>query len=96
MIRVVHFSGAVTIPGGADYGAGAPRGDLRDQSFAAADGWDIREVLPGVFSLHRAGMPEPCTVGGYGYSVVTAPNPADVEAWNQAEAKSEAKRKGKR
>lgn len=75
MIRRVNFDGAVVIPGGADYGAGAPRGDLRDQSFDAADGWDIREVLPGVFSLNREGMPAPVTVGGYPYSVVRGPDP---------------------
>lgn len=75
MIREVHFSGAVSIPKGANYGEGVPRGTLRDTSFTRADGWDIREVLPGVFSLSCEGMPAPVTVGGYGYSVVLEPEP---------------------
>lgn len=89
MIRVVHFDGAVTVPGGANYGEGAPRGDLRDQSFAAADGWDIREVLPGVFSLSREGMSEPVTVGGYGYSYITAPTPEAGVSGDESDARGQ-------
>ncbi len=52
--------------------------DVRDSSFHREDGWDIRETLPGVFSLHREGMASPVTVGGYGYSYTTTPEPEPV------------------
>lgn len=62
----------VVVPAGMETGIGQPRVDYRDTSFHASEGWDIRETLPGVFSLLREGMPAPVTVGGYGYSYVRA------------------------
>lgn len=69
-------------------GAGEARHDVRDSTFTAADGWDIRETLPGVFSLHREGMPEVVTLGGYGYSYVRValpPEPEDVSHGHDAQ-----------
>lgn len=60
----------VVIPFGKDNGSGLPRTHVRDSSFQAEDGWDIRETLPGVFSITRDGMAEVVTIGGYGYSYV--------------------------
>jgi hypothetical protein len=71
----------VVIPLGKSMGGGLPRVDLRDQSFHLAEGWDIREILPGtgVFSLLCEGMDGPVTVGGYGYSYVCAPEPVVLD-----------------
>lgn len=62
----------VVVADGRELG-GDHRSDLRDASFHASEGWEIRETLPGVFSLQREGMSEPVTIGGYGYSYVRAP-----------------------
>jgi hypothetical protein len=55
----------VAIPGWTPIAGGA---DSSEMTFHAADGWDIRETLPGVFSIWREGMDSPVTVGNYGYS----------------------------
>ena len=72
MITALHLDDYVVVPGGKDLGSGVGRQDLRQTSFARDDGWDIREVLPGVFSVYQAGMLAPVTIGGYGYSYASA------------------------
>lgn len=81
-LATLHLSGNVVIPEGRDLGPGQPRGDHRDQSFAASEGWDLRELQPGgVFYIRREGMSAPVHVGGLGYSYtelreqVTPPEP---------------------
>lgn len=76
----LHLDDMVVISLGKSVGTDQARVDLRDSSFHAADGWDIRETLPGVFSLVCEGMPEPVTVGGYGYSYVRANEPMTSES----------------
>lgn len=72
----LYLDDTVVIHLGKDVGGGLPRQHVRDSSFQEADGWDIRETLPGTFSICREGMPKPVTIGGYGYSYVRADDPA--------------------
>lgn len=67
-IREVHFDDVVSIPGHTQIAGGTTT--TRETTFHADDGWEIRETLPGVFSLLHSSMTEPVTVGGYGYSFV--------------------------
>jgi len=62
---IVVIDGPITVAGG-------PPG-IREQRFHIDDGWDIRETLPGIFTLCRDDMTEPVTIGGYGYSYVRMP-----------------------
>lgn len=71
MIASIWFDDVVVIRGGQDYGA--HRGDLREQSFHAEDGWRIEERTKGEFQLWIAGMDRAVYVGGYGYSYILAP-----------------------
>lgn len=66
----LHIDRVLVIPGAA-YQSGGPS-VVREQSFTAEDGWDLREVLPGIFSIHGHGMREPAQIGGVGYSFVRA------------------------
>lgn len=70
-IATLHLDDLVVIPGGKVLGS-EHIVDLRSSSFLAADGWDIRETLPGVFSLNAEWLAAPVTVGGYGYSYTRA------------------------
>jgi hypothetical protein len=80
MIAILHLDDHVVIPMGRKLGEDT-LGELRSSSFMASDGWEIRETLPGVFSLTSAWLPEPVTIGGYGYSYTTmAVQPVDTEA----------------
>ncbi len=63
----------VVIPDGRDCGGGMRNVDLRESSFRAEDGWDIRQTLPGEFTVYREGMAEPITIGGYGYTYKRMP-----------------------
>lgn len=72
-LAAVYFDDTVCIPGGKDVGGGMARQDLRDSCFHANDGWSINEIRDGVFVLHREGMAEAATVGGYGYTYTMAP-----------------------
>ncbi len=94
MITAVYFDAQIVVPQGKSNGEGLPRVDLRETSFHASDGWDIRETLPGVFSLHIEGMTSPCTVGGYGYSYVQKHEepPPPVEESKVEEPKKRGKR----
>jgi len=77
MIAHLYFDDIVVITRGRTSGNGMPRGDARETSYHAPE-WEIREVLPGVFSLWTEGMEVPQTVGGYGYSYspqATTPEP---------------------
>lgn len=68
-LRCLYLDDAVVIPRSKDQGSGIPLTDTRDSSFHVDDGWDIRETLPGVFSITNAAMGERIvTIGGYGYS----------------------------
>lgn len=79
-IASLHLDDMVTVPGGKLMGEGLI-GDLRESTFRSADGWDIRETLPGVFSLSSEWAPEPVTIGGYGYSYVRERvEPVDTES----------------
>lgn len=71
-LSALYLDDIVVIPAGKDMGAGQARTDLRDSSFHESEGWDIRETLPGVFSVLCDGMPSPVAIGGYGYSYVRA------------------------
>ncbi len=70
MITALFLDCMVVIPQGKNVGGGMKRTELREQNFRSEEGWDIRETLPGVFSLNREGMDSPCTIGGYGYNYV--------------------------
>lgn len=80
-LATLHLDGNVVIPEGRDLGVGQPRGDHRDQSFSASEGWSLEEVTPGVFRIRCEGMSAAVTVGGHGYSYtelrepVTTPEP---------------------
>lgn len=78
-IAILHLDDHVAIPGGRQLGSTCDT--LRADLFSAADGWDIRETLPGTFSLSAPWMPHSVTVGGYGYTYTRAPiEPVDTEA----------------
>ncbi len=87
MITSVYFDDQVVVDGGRDVGEGK-RGQLREFSFHRRDGWDIREALPGVFTLFTDGMEHPVTVGGYGYSCVRV-TVADPHPFAEAEGPPE-------
>lgn len=70
MITALYLDDYVVVPASKNIGSGSALVETRSPVFERADGWDIREVLPGVFSLYREGMAGPVEVGGYGYSVV--------------------------
>lgn len=74
-IASIYFDDIIVIPQGIQLGPTQPFTTLREQSFHAAEGWDIRETLPGTFSMLREGMSGPVTVGGYGYSYVREAEP---------------------
>lgn len=92
-IASLYLDDMVVIPLGKSVGTDQPRVDLRDASFHAADGWDIRETLPGVFSLVCEGMTEPVVLGGYGYTYVRAHEPltSDSNVIGLAQGKSRRK-----
>ncbi len=71
----LSFDDSVTIFAGRETGGGEARQDHRDSAFAAADGW-VLEWLPDSeqFRVWREGMPEPTTLGGYGYSFERMPD----------------------
>lgn len=85
-IREIHFDDVVAVPGHVQISGGIST--ARETAFHVDDGWDIREVLPGVFSLCHTNMSAPVTVGGYGYSFVPCEEATAPEA-------PQAKRKGK-
>lgn len=70
-LRELHLDAVAVIPGAVDIAGGTAQ--KREQSFHVDEGWDLREVLPGVFSISRADMPHAVTVGGCGYSYVALP-----------------------
>lgn len=79
-IAVLNLDDHVVIPGGRILG-GESFGELRADVFRAVDGWDIRETLPGIFSISAAHLTEPVTIGGYGYSYTRERiEPVDTEA----------------
>lgn len=78
MLRELHLDAVAVIPGAIDVSGGTAQ--KREQSFHADEGWDLREVLPGVFSISRADMPYAVTLGGYGYSYVAMPPTPVVES----------------
>lgn len=88
----LYLDDVIVVPKGKDLGGGSPRTDLRDSSFQAADGWQITQVSPGLFSLFTEGMPHAVMVGGYGYTYV--PEPALEDETLALLARSE--RKGRR
>lgn len=69
----LHLDDSVVVPRSKSMGDGLPLVDTRDSSFHMDDGWDIREVLPGTFVITNDHMAESVTIGGYGYSYVSAP-----------------------
>lgn len=77
----LHLGDMVCIPLGRDNGSGAPRSDLRDQSFSVEEGW-VLEWLPKdrVFHVWREGMPDVVVVDEYGNSYVELPEPKKVKA----------------
>jgi hypothetical protein len=87
----LYLDDMVVIPSSRSIGAGVPFADERSSSFHASDGWDIRETLPGTFSISREGMAHAVVVGGYGYSYVRAEEPVPA-----LEVVPIAKAKGKR
>lgn len=70
-LRELHLFDLVVIPGAIDVSGGTSQ--KREQSFHVDEGWDLRELLPGVFSVSREDMPHAVTVGGVGYSYVPMP-----------------------
>ncbi len=71
----LHLGDMVCIPLGRDNGSAQPRSDMRDQSFAAADEWELERLPDGTFRIWREGMPEVVNVDAYGNSwVEVAPN----------------------
>lgn len=69
-LRELHLDCAIVIPGAKNIAGGVNR--ITEQAFHIEDGWDVRETLPGVFSISRDDMAEAVTVGGYGYTYVRA------------------------
>ncbi len=68
----LHLDDTVVIPRSRLTGGGAPLSETRDSSFHVDDGWDIRECLPGIFTITNGHMSDVVTIGGYGYSYVRA------------------------
>lgn len=93
-IASLYLNGHIVVPEGQQLGPTQAYTTLREQSFHSHEGWDIRETLPGVFSLHHEGMSAPVTVGGYGYSYVAAPPHAEPITF--VEATLPTAKKGKR
>lgn len=85
-LRELHLDIAVVVPGAKNIAGGVNR--ITEQAFHVEDGWDLRETLPGVFSISREDMAEPVTVGGYGYTYVRMPE--------EAAPAEEPKKRGKR
>lgn len=79
MIAQIYFDDMITVPRGRATGPDA-RATLQEQSFNAADGWQIIELSEGVFSLYVDGMTGPVTVGGYGYTYVRQADHIEAEA----------------
>lgn len=72
-LRSLHLDDTVCIPQSKTVGDG-PLHDTRDSCFHIADGWDIRETLPGVFTVTNDLMVgRIVTIGGYGYSYEREP-----------------------
>ncbi len=69
----LHLDDTVVIPRSRLTGGGAPLSETRDSSFHMDDGWDIRETLPGIFTITNGHMADVVTIGGYGYSFCRAP-----------------------
>ncbi len=83
----LYLDDVVVVPKGKSTGEGEPRQDLRATSFHADDGWQIEELPGDRFRLQCKGMPDPVTVGGYGYTFIeeratvpSLPAPAPLEA----------------
>lgn len=67
-LRSLYLDDTVCIPQSKTVGDG-PLHDTRDSCFHVNDGWDIRETLPGVFTITNELMVDRIvTIGGYGYS----------------------------
>jgi hypothetical protein len=67
-LRRLHLDDTVCVPQSKAMGDG-PLHDTRDSCFHVNDGWDIRETLPGVFTITNDLMgARSVTIGGYGYS----------------------------
>jgi hypothetical protein len=95
----IHFDDMVTIDQGRSLGGGHARHELREHSFFARDGWDIRRVEPGVFTVWTEGMDEPMTLEGYGVSYRRMPEAAaeaEPEPVASGNWREQSKRKGKR
>lgn len=73
-LAAVYFDDTVCIPSGKDVGGGVSRQDLRESTFSAADGWELRRVEKGVYSLWREGMERPKFVEGYGSTFDVEPS----------------------
>lgn len=72
-LRSLYLDDTVCIPQSKTVGDG-PLHDTRDSCFHVNDGWDIRETLPGVFTITNELMAERIvTIGGYGYSFEREP-----------------------
>lgn len=76
-LRSLHLDAFVPIPG---YAAveGSPKLE-RAKDFSVEDGWEILEVIPGVFSLLHESMTAPVVLGGYGYSYARSLKPETFE-----------------
>lgn len=72
-LTCLYLDDSVVIPRSKNMGSGMPLHDTRDSSFHVNDGWDIRETLPGTFTITNEHMDGIVTVGGYGYSYERAP-----------------------
>jgi hypothetical protein len=90
-IRAITFDDVIVVHGHVPVSGGPSTS--REQAFHEDDGWDIRETLPGTFTLCHETMSEPITIGGYGYSYVRS---ASQEAIAEPDAVVHIGRKGKR
>lgn len=68
-LAYLAFDDMITVPGGRRLGEDSI-GDACESTFRAADGWDLRMLERGVFTLRSDCMTEALTVGGHGYRYV--------------------------
>ena len=79
-LAILYFDDMITVPLGKVIGDNATA-DVCDSMFRAAEGWELFETAPGVFTLRAEHMPAPLTVGGHGYRYIAVPIEAvDTEA----------------
>jgi len=71
-LSILYFDDMITVPLGKVIGDNATA-DVCDSMFRAAEGWELFETAPGVFTLRAEHMPAPLTVGGHGYRYIEAP-----------------------